>query len=285
MISAVVISHRAGDHLVRCLGALERLRDEGLAEIIVVDNASGDGSPERVRQEFPQVRLLGLASNIGFGAANNRGAALAAGDRLLLINSDAWLESGSLRALDRALDTDPDLAAVAPRLHYPDGRPQFHWAPATGVLGEALQKLRNRFEASSWVHRPPPRWLAPWYSAACLLVRSRAFAAVGGFDPGYFLYFEDVDLCRRWRLAGWRVATAEDAIATHVKGGSQEGDAASRQTEGRAALEYRRSQLRYYSRHRPRWEEAVLRRRLARKLGDIRDPEHRAAMARLLDGS
>lgn len=282
MISVLIVSYQVRQHLEHCLRQLEEQlqRPEGPDfEVVVVDNASQDGSPDMVRRDFPWVRLVTLDQNLGFGAGNNRAAEEATGDRLLLLNADAWLADGALAAMDRALDADPRRAAVAPRLLYPDGRRQFHWAPATSVVGEALQMARNRFEDRAWVHREPPRWLwpllgAPWYTAACLLLRRRAFEEVGGFDDRFFLYFEDVDLCLRLRHAGWRLATAAGAEAYHVKGGSELGV--------RAEIEYRRAQLRFYRRHRPRWEQAVLRLKLRRKLARSTDPELRRALAELL---
>lgn len=280
MISALVVNHNAWHHLERCLEHLLGPSVSGIGEVVVADNASRDGSVEAVRRRFPGVRLLSFDENLGFGAANNRAAEVARGELLLLVNSDAWLEPGSLPALERRLRKDDSLAAVAPRLCYPDGRRQFHWAPATGVRGEALQKLRNRWEHRAFSHREPPRWCwwllgAPWYTAACLLVRRRAFEEIGGFDEGFFLYFEDVDLCVRWRRAGWGLATAGDALAYHVKGGSRR--------SWRSELEYRRSQLRYYQLHRPPWEQAVIHRRLRRKLSKLGETGQREAFARLLD--
>jgi len=277
MISVLIVNHDGRRHLHHCL---ERLAEapSSHGEVIVADNASTDGSVEMVREEFPGVRLLELGENLGFGAANNRAAELARGDRLLLLNSDAWLEGDALERLSAALDADPHAGAAAPELRYPDGRRQFAWVPETGVLGEALQKVRNRFEGRGWAHRPPPRWLPVlgrfWLTAACLLVRRQAFEEVGGFDEGYFLYFEDVDLGRRLRLAGWRLLPVPGAVAHHVKGGSQRA--------GRAELEYRRSQLRYYRRHRPGWENRYLRRRLRRKFARVDDPELRRRLLDLL---
>lgn len=277
MISVLVVSHNTRQHLEHCLGTLTD--QGGYGEILVVDNASTDGSPDLVRERFPEVRLLALDENLGFGAANNRAAAEARGDALLLLNSDAWLAGGALGTLRSALDADPSLGAVAPRLFFPDGRPQFHWAPPTGVWGEALQKLRNPFESRPWVHRPPPVGLhrllgRPWYTAACLLVRRDAFEAVGGFDEAFFLYFEDVDLCLRLLDAGFRLASVDAATAFHVKGASR--------PSARGEIEYRRSQLRFYRKHRPAWENTFLRAKLRRKFRRLEDPDLRRRLSSLL---
>lgn len=279
MISAIVVSYNARDHLRKCLDELER-RLPADAEILVVDNASSDGSPELVRDEHPRCRLIALERNVGFGAANNQAAAVARGEHLLLINSDAWLREGSLDVLRDALDRDPRLAIAVPQLRYPDGRLQFSWAPETGVLGEALQMARNRFEARPFAHRQVAAILrrilgGGWVSAACILVRKTAFDEVGGFDESFFMYFEDVDLSRRLRLAGWRLRLVSEAEAFHVKGGSRRSDAGE--------LEYRRGQLRYYRKHRPAWENRTLHRRLRRKFARLERPELRRALLQLVD--
>jgi GT2 family glycosyltransferase len=259
--AAVVVSHDSARVLPRCLESLAEAA-AGRLEVVVVDGGSKDGSPDLVRAQFPFARVLELGGNRGFGAADNRGATEVASDALLLLNPDAWLVGDALDRLTDALDGDLRLGLVAPRLRYPDGRPQFVWAPDRGVVGEALQKARNRFEARGWSHRPLERLLRlldpGWLTVACALVRRAAFDQVGGFDPGYFLYFEDVDLGLRLRRAGWRAAVVEGATACHLGGG---GGALSEVT----MLHYRQSQLRYYRQHRPAWEARVLLWRLRRR--------------------
>ena len=256
-VSSVVVSYESIATLDRCLGSLPP-PDPERVETLVVDNGSRDGSPELVRARYPAVRLLSLPGNLGFGAAVNRAAAEARGDAMLLLNADAWLLPGALDALAARLAGEPRLAWVAPRLLYPDGRPQFAWEPEVSLLGEAARKVRNRFEAREWSHTLLPRALAllgpGWYTAACALVRLAAFREVGGFDERFFLYFEDTDLCLRLRRAGWRLAQEPAAWVVHVSAGSGGRPAAARA--------YREAQLAFYEAHRPRWERAALRRYL-----------------------
>lgn len=270
-VTALVVNHNCEPYLDRCLDSILAQRREAGddLEVIVADNASADGSlalaAEKAR-ENPAVRLLELGENLGFGAANNRAAELARGEFLLLLNGDARLSGGALARLLAPLEKDRRLALAAPQLVYaePEGRLQFSWVPPTGLAGELAQKLRNRFEDRPWAHHPRLlRLLAallgpPWFSAACLLLRRSAFEGVGGFDPSFFLYFEDVDLCLRLRRAGWRLAFVPGARAVHVSGGSG---------GGRVEQEYRRSQLRYYRLHRPAWEASLLAFHLRRKYG------------------
>ncbi len=280
MISIILVSYNSRGYLRNCLEKLGPQVQAQRGEVIVVDNASTDGSTAMVREEFPDCRLLSLAANVGFGAANNRGAQLAAGKYLLLLNVDAWLAPGCLAHLAWVLDTDLRLGLVVPRLRYPDGRLQFAWAPETGVVGETIQKLRNPFETRRWNHRQLPAVLRMvlgpgWHTAACMMVRRSAFDEIGGFDEKMFLYFEDVDLSRRMRLSGWKMQMVWGAQAFHVKGGSQRGD--------RAELEYRRGQRYYYRKHRPEWENRLLRWRMRRKFARVANPELRCELLKLLD--
>ena len=304
-VSALVVNHNAGDWLRLCLESLQviaeawRPDDAGKRgspaglEAVVVDNASVDGSTATVR-EFESaaspalpVRLIESDRNLGFGAACNLAASKAAGRHLLLLNPDAWIDGESLRRLVEALESDERLAVAAPSLHYPDGSRQFVWASPVGVLGEAIQRFRNRFEKARWNHNLLPRLLKPavgagWFTAACLLVRRSAFEEVGGFDEGFFLYFEDADLGLRLHRAGFRQRQVAETRAWHVRGAVTGADS-ERGLTPEVERFYRASQLRYYDLHRPGWEGAVLRRRLRRSFGEIGDEDHRRAMLRLLE--
>jgi len=189
---------------------------------------------------------------------------VARGDTLLLLNADAWLETGALQRLHDRMQREDRLALVAPTLLYPDGRQQFVWSPERGVAGEALQQVRNRFEGRRWAHGSALRALSRmvgrlWYTAACVLVRTEAFHAVGGFDRGFFMYFEDVDLCVRLEDAGWRLGQEPAAVVRHSGGFTR---------HPHVDDVYRPSQLRYYALHRPPWEARLVERRLRRRYGD-----------------
>lgn len=262
MISVIIANHNGEEHLDRCLGSLGPPGPQ--LEIILVDNASSDGSLDLVARRFPGVRVLPQTSNLGFAAANNIGAEVAKGDALLFLNNDAWLEPDALELLADRLEANRRVGLVAPRLRYPDGHRQFSWSPARGILGEALQRLRNGFEARSWVHGTLAKGLGrlagrTWYTAACILIRSSAFGQIGGFDSSFFMYFEDVDLCVRLEEAGWILVQEPRAVVIHVGGFRRN-----------AAVDdlYRPSQLRYYRVHRPAWEAQLMTSRLRRRFGE-----------------
>jgi len=262
MISAIVVNHNGRSHLQQCLESLQGPGPD--LEVLVVDNASTDDSVAMVGELFPEVRVLEAGSNLGFGAANNLAAEVARGESLLLINADARLEEGALGRLHERLQHDERLALVAPTLRYPNGRHQFAWSPERGVVGEAIQRLRNHFEDRAWAHGAAARAVSRlagrlWFTAACVLLRTEAFRAVGGFDEGFFMYFEDVDLCVRLERAGWRLAQEPDAVAHHAGGFSR---------HPQVDEIYRPSQLRYYSLHRPAWEARLVERRLRSRYGD-----------------
>jgi len=262
MISVIIANHNGEEHLARCLGSLGGSALE--TEVLLVDNGSSDGSLDLVKNDFPSVQIFEQGTNLGFAAANNLAAETARGEALLLLNADAWLESHALERLLARLEADSGLGLVAPRLRYPNGSWQFAWSPTRGVLGEVMQKLRNPFEAWSWAHGRLVWGLTrlagrTWYTAACVLVRTAAYRAVGGFDTDYFMYFEDVDFCMRLEADGWRLAIEPKAIATHVGG--------FKSNAGVDAL-YRPSQLRFYRTHRPAWEARYVERRLRRRYGD-----------------
>lgn len=227
-ISAVIVNYNAGEHLLACVRSL---RVDGVAEVIVVDNASTDGSLAALAAGDPDTRIVHAGGNLGYGRAANRGAALAAHDLVLVLNPDVVVEPGTLKALTGALTlgagTPGDrLGIVGPRIEMPDGRlypsartfPSLVDAIGHGFLG--LVAPRNpwsrRYKLLDWDHAGFTT--VDWVSGACLLARRQCYEQIGGFDEAYFMYLEDVDLCwRAWR-AGWQVGYEPAARVAHVQG-------------------------------------------------------------------
>jgi GT2 family glycosyltransferase len=258
-MAVAVTTWQTRDLLRECL---ESVRAEGPAEIAVVDNASTDGTAEMVRREFPEVALAVNAENRGNGPACNQAVALCRAPYVLVLNADTRLEPGALRGLARYLDEHPRAGVAGPRLVNPDGSLQASCFPFLGTLRMSVEKsaagrllarvpaARARWLLSHGPHDRPRQ--VPWLLGAALAVRRAAFDAVGGFDPAFFMYTEEVDLCWRLRAAGWEVHFAPVATVVHA------GGASTRQV--RAAMEVRRvagARL-FYRRHYSRPRAALL---------------------------
>jgi N-acetylglucosaminyl-diphospho-decaprenol L-rhamnosyltransferase len=213
-VAAVVVSFEARDHLQRCLASL------GGEEVVVVDNASSDGSAALVREHFPTVRLLALERNIGFGAACNRAVEdLADAELILLLNPDTILRPGAIERLAACIDEAPDIALVAPSLENADGSTQLSVLPYPGIFASGRVAVTAFPKADTRPSRE--RDLVEEYPVgAAMLVRRAAFVASGGFDPGFFHFYEELDLCKRLVQAGWRIRLCPRAQIEHVGGGS-----------------------------------------------------------------
>jgi GT2 family glycosyltransferase len=232
-----VVSYRTPDLLRTCLSAIAAERARVALEIFVVDNASRDGSVELVRTEFPWVNLIQNDVNRGFGAAHNQALRVAKGRYWLVLNSDTVPAPGSLRQLLDFMDANPDVGASGPRLRYPDGSVQSSRrrfpTPATLLL-ESTQIQRfwpdnavlRRYYVQDRSDDEPQD--ADWLVGACLCVRAAAAAEVGLFDERFFMYSDELDWCRRFRAAGWRVSYVPSADVAHHEGASSRADLAAR---------------------------------------------------------
>lgn len=210
-VSIIIVSYNVVRHLTACLRSLHAACANLLVEIIVIDNGSHDGSARAVASDFPQVRLVASPENLGFARATNLGLALARGRYVLLLNPDTVVPPGAVRSLVSMADETPEAGLVAPEL----------LDPVTGVAQSSFRRFpswRSAFLDYTPV-KPLLRLLperpfkvvndepttAGWLSGACLLVRQQVLDAVGPLDPGYFMFCEDVEYCRRVIRAGWKL--------------------------------------------------------------------------------
>ncbi len=252
-LSIVIVSYNTRALLARCLGALPAATGGLRWEAIVVDNASADGSPAAVSREFPDATLLVNDDNVGFARACNRGARAARGSAILFLNSDAEPRPASLTGLVGYLRDHPRVGAAGPRLRDPAGgrprscfrfpslaRPHLNFRLVRGLVGERFS-LAYPADDRRFTGGGPVDWL----SGACLLLRREALDAVGLFDERYFMYFEDIDLCRRLWAGGWEVVFWPGVEVVHAGGASAHGHSA------RLAVEHQRSRLIYFSTHHP----------------------------------
>jgi N-acetylglucosaminyl-diphospho-decaprenol L-rhamnosyltransferase len=250
--SVIVVSYNVRSLLERCLASIPAEAAGRPVEVIVVDNASTDGTVAAVRTAFPMVTVLAEAINQGFTVANNRGVAASRGASLLFLNPDAELTPGALDRLVAELGAHPDVAVVGPRLRFPSGKPQSSRrrfpTPLTALVeSTVLQRwwptaptLRRYYLLD---HSDDRSQDVDWLVGACLLVRRAAFAGLGGFDERFFMYSEELDFCRRARAAGWRVRYLPAAEVIHHEGKSSE------QNLARRAQRFQESKCRYFEKY------------------------------------
>jgi N-acetylglucosaminyl-diphospho-decaprenol L-rhamnosyltransferase len=250
-VSIVIVSYNVRELLRRCLASIRRGATDVTYEVIVVDNASSDGSVDLVRQEFPDAIVVENARNPGYGGGINLGNQSARGRYLLALNPDTEVEVGAIGLLTCALDLDPDLAIVGPRLRYPDGsiqssRRRFPTPLTALVESTVVQRWwpRSPLLARYYVQDVPDiRQYVDWLVGACLLIRRSLFEALGGFDPRFEMYSEELDLCRRARDAGWTIRYEPAAEVIHHEGRSSE------QNRERRAWQFSESKSRYFEKY------------------------------------
>ncbi|MHB8681163.1 MAG: glycosyltransferase family 2 protein [Acidimicrobiales bacterium] len=255
--AAVVVNHDAGQALLDCVSSL---RAEGIDEIVVVDNASSDGSTETLEAADAQVRVVRTGENLGYGAGANRGLALVGTDAVLVSNPDLVVHHGAVDALLAALLADDAVGVVGPRIletdgsRYPSARRFPSWVDAAGhVLVGALWRenpFTRRYRMTDLDATVPTP--VDWVSGACFLARRAALARVGGFDERYFMYLEDVDLCWRLRGAGYEILYVPAATVTHVQGLS------TSRRPYRMLVAHHRSALRFAARRMTGWRRLAV---------------------------
>lgn len=253
-LSIIVVTHNSVGHIHACLASLAENPPAVDHEIVVVDNASSDGTAAAVRQRWPAVRMIDAGVNVGFARASNIGIRQSSGAFVLLLNPDTEIRAGAIDALVEALAVRPDGAVVGPRLVDRNGRAELSFGSMIGPFAELRQKAlvvgseRGVPGIRSYVeHLTRSAREVDWVSGACLLVRRSEAEAVGLLDERYFMYAEDVDFCAAIRARGRKVLFTPGAEVVHVRG--QSARSARRATEAA----YRRSQLAFYEKHHPGW--------------------------------
>jgi len=259
-LGIVIVSWNTRAHLVDCLSSLAAAVGSLRTSVVVVDNASADGTPEMVRRDFPDVALIESGANIGFAAACNRGAANLDAEAILLLNPDTTCPPRSLQRLIDCLRRLPDAGVVAPVLVDGAGRPvasfghfprvRHHFAAAIDPAGNWLSPARRgglgctiapddgegRESAAGCVR-------VDYVKGACFLMRRAAWDRVGSLDERFFLYFEETDWCRRARALGCETYLCRDVAVWHGEGGAAE------QVSDFALAVFEESYRRYLAKH------------------------------------
>ena len=250
-VTAVIVSYQVRRHLVRCLRSV--LRSSERPAIVVVDNASADGSAEMVEKEFPSVRLIRNQANLGFAAASNLGIKASDTPYVLSLNPDTEVTLSAIGILREFLDANRLVGAVGPRIIRPDGSLDFaarRSFPTPATAFARLSNLSRIFPTSSRFGRYNLTYRSPDETqeidsgtGACLMLRRQALDQVGLFDEAFFMYGEDLDLCFRLKQGGWKIIYLPAAEVLHYKGQS------SRQVSYRMIREFHRSMLIFFNKH------------------------------------
>lgn len=248
-VSVCIINFNTRDELDSCIASLEMGASSVTLEVIVVDNASIDGSAQMVRTKYPWVKLIENSRNVGFAAGCNQAIRHSRGRYILLLNPDTIVHDGAIEELVKFMDEHSDVAIVGPKLLNTDGTLQ-HSCRAfptllTGMfrntplerLFPSLKPVRQ-YLLLNHSHSEPME--VDWVSGAAMLVRRKAIEVVGMLDEGYFMYCEDVDWCWRMRRAGFKVFYVPSAVITHAIGRSSD------QLFVPMLIQRHRSMLRFY---------------------------------------
>jgi N-acetylglucosaminyl-diphospho-decaprenol L-rhamnosyltransferase len=259
-LAVVVVNYNAGEYVARCVRSVFEGAGGAELDVLVIDNASHDGSARAARAAEPRIRLTENASNRGLSAAWNQGAADTDAPWILFLNPDAEIWSGTLSAFVKVGEEHPRVAVLGPVVRNADGSiyesgrvvPTVGQAVGHAFLGPFLPSNRftRAYRQAGW-DRLQEREV-DWVSGACMLIRRTAFEAVGGFDEGFFLYGEELDLTTRLRRAGWGVLYTPELEIVH------EG-AVSTGRSRRTHLMHSASIYRYFRKHRANgWRRVTL---------------------------
>ncbi len=252
-LSVVIVNWNTRALLRDCLASVPRGIDpEHAAEVWVVDNASRDGSAAMVAADFPHVRLIANAENVGFARANNQALRQSEGRHVLLLNSDTTVKDGSLSAMVRFLDAHATAGAVGCRLENADGttqRSSWNFYPSLATLAADALYLWRIPGVRRWVRgheqslsETAEPTVVKHLLGACLMVRRAALDAVGLMDEGYFMYLEETDWCRRIDDAGWKIYYLPTASIVHY------GQQSAGLAPDKANADWCRSLCRFYRR-------------------------------------
>jgi GT2 family glycosyltransferase len=254
-LSIIIVTFNSRGDIDACLRSL----NDGILvdrEIVIVDNASTDGTAAHIRERWPGVRLVALGANLGFARATNIGIQQTFGELVLLLNPDTTVPPGAIDRLIGALERDRSVAVVGPRVVDEAGRAELSFGKMVAPLAEVRQKTlvvgsqRRLPVLHGIVERMTRRTRdVDWVTGACLLTYRADLEAVGLLDERFFLYLEDVDLCASMRARGRRVRFIADVEIGHRRGASATPDERERA--------YRRSYLAFYEKHHPGWAAIV----------------------------
>ncbi|HBA36727.1 TPA: hypothetical protein DCZ15_02510 [Candidatus Falkowbacteria bacterium] len=220
--SLIIINYKTPDLTADCLRGIFLWLSREEAEIILIDNASRDGSREKLQAEFgSQIKIIANEHNLGFAAANNQGAAVARGDYLLFLNSDTVIKENFWNTCARLLEDNKDIGLISPRLRLPSGEYQ---QAAFGKFPTLWRLLAQTTKKDQVISGGTDFYVSDWISGCALMIKKNVFQELDGWDDNFFLYYEDVDLCRRAYQKGYKSAVALNTNVIHLGGQSLTAD-------------------------------------------------------------
>jgi GT2 family glycosyltransferase len=251
-LSITICSWNTVDDLRACLASLRAAAHEASLEVIVVDNASEDRSAEMVRDEFPEFILIHSHVNLGFTGGHNLAIENAKGRHVALLNSDTVVHPGAIATVVKYMDAHPEAGIIGPKLLNPDGTLQLSCRRFPNPVAAAFRntwlgrlfpnnKYTREYLMQDFEHDQVRE--VDWVSGAAMFIRGEVIEKVGALDDRYFMYCEDVDLCKRAWKTGWKVVYFPDAVITHAIGRSSD------KAPNRMIAQFHRSMLRYYTKH------------------------------------
>ena len=252
-LSVVVVTYFSRPHIAECLRAVDRARGGLALEVLVVDNASADGTLDEVRAQAPWARIVETGANLGYAKAVNRGIRESSGEFVLVLNPDCNVGEGSLAAMHAWMREHPRCGVAGPLIRNPDGSPEMSARSFPGPSAFFFNRYSlftllwpgnpwsRRYLLSDWDHASPRS--VDWVSGACMYVRRAAIAQVGGMDEAYFMFNEDVDWCHAMKDAGWSVDFVSSASVVHTIGASHQ------RVADRVIVERHRGMIHYFRKY------------------------------------
>ena len=247
-VSIIIVNWNTCELLQHCLQSLDSATQDLSCQVIVVDNASTDGSAQMVKEQFPWVVLVENLNNVGFGRANNQALQMAESEFLLILNPDTILQAGVVQAMVLYLNQHPAVGAIGPRILNLDGSLQVSISPMPSIFREAWRLFHM-----DWLY-PYSRYSKARLAAqeafevdvlkgACILLRKEIIGGIGLFDEQFFMYSEEVDLCWRIQKAGWQLHWLPSVSVIHY--GSQ----STKQIADQMFLELYRNKIKFFRKH------------------------------------
>ena len=254
-LSVVILNWNTRKLLKQCLKSLiSNLKSQiSNVEIIVVDNASHDGSQQMIRSEFPKVKIIQNENNLGYAKGNNVGIAVAVGKYVMLLNTDIIIKKGAVKKLVEFLDKNQEIAIVGPKILNTNGSPQSSCGRFPSLIVSLVMLFKEHFGGSDLVRwSPKSSQYVDWLVGAAFIARKEVFEKIGGFDEKIFMYMEEVEWFYRSKLAGFKTYFLIKPEVVHLERGS------SKSGKKDPILNIYRGLIYFYRKHKPWWQLVIL---------------------------